>query len=240
MDENPWGALEHMAALGYQGIEGSFALGETDDETRENARRLAGLGLETVCLSCSQDDEDHLDQAIANAHLLGTEYLVTYYGGPQTRDETLRLAQQLERIAQRCEAEGLTYLYHNHAHEFEIRLDKKGNETVFDTLVGNTEKLAFQLDTGWARIGGADPLTLIRRLGQRIPVLHLRDTFDDARPVTWCAIGIGKIPCLALIEAAAARGTAWMDVEIPQPGALSKYESAVASILNLRAAGLAP
>ncbi len=239
LEQDLWGTLEAMAKLGYQGVESCSALvAESRDETKDNRKKLNDLGLELVALPCSQYQEDNLERVIENAQLLGAQYVVTYWSGPESKDEALALAEQFERMAVKCESEGLTYLYHNHEHEFLPKHGEKGNECIHEIYLDNTEKLKFQLDVAWCHFGGVDPVAYLRRIGARVPVLHVKDLWDDRVRGHFCAVGMGKVNCFSAIEAAAAKGTAWMVVEQDKPGLLTHYESAMASIFNLREAGL--
>ena len=238
LQEDRWGTLGHMAELGYQGIEGSVLVSDSKDEMKENRQRMSDLGLETVALSCSQSQEENLEKVIENAQILGSKYIVTYWADPATKDEALQLAEQLERMAVKCDAEGIRYLYHNHEHEFVPKLGDRGKECIHEILVDNTEKLSFQLDVAWCHFGGSDPVNVIRRIGHRIPELHVKDLSDDNIRGHFCSIGMGKVNCFGAIEAAAAKGAEWMVVEQDRPGLISLHESAIASILNIREAGL--
>jgi sugar phosphate isomerase/epimerase len=40
--------------------------------------------------------------------------------------------------------------------------------------------VTFQLDVGWATIGGEDPVALIQEFGKRIELLHVKDVADLA------------------------------------------------------------
>ncbi len=240
LEADLWGALTQMATLGYQGVEGDVIVGDSPAATRENRQRLADLGMESVGLACSHYKEETLPQVIENAHLIGAPYIVDYWAGPKDNEELDQLAEQLERMAAACETAGLSFIYHNHEHEFIPKFGEKENRRMFDLLFEKTEKLQFELDIAWCHFGGADPITIIRRCGSRIPVLHVKDLADDAARGFFSAVGTGVVDCYGSIEAAAARGTRWMVVEQDRPGRLSPMESATASILNLREVGLHP
>jgi sugar phosphate isomerase/epimerase len=240
LKEDRWGTLKHMAGIGYQGIEGGFLISEDKAEMRDNRKRMEDLGLETVAVNCSQYKEEELDQAIENAHVLGAKFVGTYWAGPETEEETLQLAEQLERMAAKCAAADIRYFYHNHEHEFVAKLGEQGRGCIFEVLYENTEKLNFELDVAWCHFGGANPVNVIQRCGQRIPILHVKDLADDGVRGHFCAVGMGKVDCFGSIAAAALKGTQWMVVEQDKPGFLTHYESAMASMFNIREAGLHP
>lgn len=238
LEHDFWGTLKEMSAYGYQGFESSILVDDDVEVMKENRRRMDDLGLETVALCCSQYNEDKLDYTIEAAHILGAKNIVSYWSGPESTEEALRLAEQFEGMALKCNRAGLDFIYHNHDHEFIPKYGEKGNECIFDLYYNNTERLKFELDIAWCTFGGADPVQVIRRCGERIPVLHVKDLSELHTRGFFCAVGMGKVNCFGAMEAAAARGTEWMVVEQDKPGNLSHYESALASILNIREAGL--
>lgn len=236
-----WGTLARMAELGYQGIEGGNVLiGATPAETAANRRRLEDLGLSVIALGASHYRIDQLGEAIDHALALGAGHLVDYWADPKNQDELKVLAEQLEGMAVRCREAGLRFCYHNHDHEFREGFGDKGKRTFFDALFAATEALCFEIDIAWAHFGGVDPVGLLRRCGHRVPVIHVKDLSDDRQRGHFTAVGTGKVPCFAAMEAAAAKGVEWMVVEQDSPNRLSAFESAVASIYNIREAGLHP
>ena len=240
LEQDLWGTLEKMAKLGYQGVEGEVIVGETAQATKENRKRLEDLGMSCVAARCSHYKEEELPQAFETAHAIGAPFVADYWAGPETQEELDQLAEQLDRMAGKAEEAGLRLIYHNHEHEFQPKFGKKNHIRTFDYLYDNTEKLQFELDIAWCHFGGADPVTVIRRCGDRIPVLHVKDLADDGGRGYFAAVGVGVVDCFGAMEAAAARGTEWMVVEQDRPGRLSPMESATASILNIREAGLHP
>lgn len=240
LEQDLWGTLEQMAKLGYQGVEGNAVVAETESATRENRRRLEDLGLSAVALPCSHYKEETLPQVIEQAHWIGAPFIADYWAGPKDQTELEELTETLERMATTVAEAGLRMIYHNHEQEFEPKFGPKANLRMFDYLCDHTEKLCFELDIAWCHFGGADPVAIIRRFGSRIPVLHVKDLSDDAARGYFSAVGVGVVDCFAAMEAAAARGTEWMVVEQDRPGRLSPMESATASILNIREAGLYP
>lgn len=237
LKDDLWGTLAKLAALGYQGLEGAHLVAATKEESIANRKRLEDLGMESVAVRCSHFAEEELDQRIEEAHWIGAPFLADYWGGPETEDELKELAEQLDRMAAKAKAAGLRLIYHNHEHEFVPRWGEKRAIRTFDYLYENTENLFFELDIAWCHFGGTNPVDIIRRFGDRIPVLHVKDLSDDKQRGYFSAVGTGKVDCWSSMEAAATRGTEWMIVEQDRPNRLSPMESAQASILNIREAG---
>jgi sugar phosphate isomerase/epimerase len=97
---------------------------------------------------------------------------------------------------------------HNHAGEFETQyVDAQGDGTLksaWQILVENTDPrwVDFQLDVGWAVVGGADPVALIEQFGDRIELFHVKDIADAGEPTErQTTIGQGDIDWAAVFAA---------------------------------------
>jgi sugar phosphate isomerase/epimerase len=72
------------------------------------------------------------------------------------------------------------------------------------------------LDLYWVRYGGADPEALLLDLGERIPLVHMKDmASDDQR--SDLPVGEGTMPWNGLLEAADAAGVQWFVAEQDNP-----------------------
>jgi sugar phosphate isomerase/epimerase len=77
------------------------------------------------------------------------------------------------------------------------------------------ESVVLEVDTYWAAVGGQDVPALLRRLGERVRYLHVKDgpvTRDD--PMT--AVGSGRMPVAEVLAAAPA--AEWHVVELDRCG----------------------
>jgi len=238
LKRDPWGTLEDLAKHGYQGVETSLPFAETVSEAKEARKRLDDLGLAAAGLSCPHRNPEKLDEAIERALALGAPHILTYWGPVESEDQLRRDAEVLEAMAAKCREADLKYCYHNHDHEFSNRFGKNGSAYAIDILLDSAPSLYLQLDIAWCQFGGADPLRYLRHRGARIPVIHVKDLQDLAVRGRFSVVGTGVVDCFGCIEAAAAQGASWMVVEQDKPNRLAHYESAVASIWNIREAGL--
>jgi sugar phosphate isomerase/epimerase len=93
--------------------------------------------------------------------------------------------------------------------------------TPYGRLVDATTHLAFELDVGWATAAGVKPVALIERLGDRLPVVHLKDVRVDpaaprgGRPVD---LGAGDVDLRGCRRAAERAGVEWLVFEHDAPG----------------------
>lgn len=97
---------------------------------------------------------------------------------------------------------GITLLLHNHEMEC-IPVD---GTTALDYILEQCPNLGLELDVGWAKFAGADPVALMKKYGSRIPLLHFKDVRADAcaenRDTCFTAVGEGSIPLKEILAAA--------------------------------------
>jgi sugar phosphate isomerase/epimerase len=67
-------------------------------------------------------------------------------------------------------------------------------KSAWQILVENTDPryVTFQLDVLWATDGGADPVTLLSRYGDRIFSLHVKDGINVADPANATPVPMGQ------------------------------------------------
>ena len=115
-------------------------------------------------------------------------------------------------VRERLKAAGITFGYHNHAHEF-FRF-ALGPKTAYDVFIEEgSELFTLELDTYWAVHAGADPISIIKRLPGRVPVVHFKDKEVVAEGPIMAAIGEGNLNWDGIIPACEAAGTNWYCIE---------------------------
>jgi sugar phosphate isomerase/epimerase len=105
---------------------------------------------------------------------LGCQAIVIPWLWFNNREDTLRVAEQMNTIGRLFKKSGLQLYYHNHGHEFR----KTGDSTFFDLLAENTDPdhLKFELDLIWIALAGIDPITVMEKLGSRADLTHQNDS----------------------------------------------------------------
>lgn len=130
------------------------------------------------------------------------------------RDAVAETADRLETLAERLAERNIRLCYHNHDHEFISPRDTEGS-TAFDRLIAETDdSVSFELDLGWAKAGGRDPIELLDRYGDRIPLVHLSDVDRKGQPVD---LGDGILDVPACVDAARDADVEWIIYEHDQP-----------------------
>jgi sugar phosphate isomerase/epimerase len=204
------GALRAVAELGYGAVELHTLGGLSAAALRAE---LDTLGLQVAGMHIGLDRLEHqLAAAIADMRALGARHNVCPSAPPDHRGSAegyRSLAQKLNRIGRECQAQGLQLGYHNHNFEFE----RFGEQTGFDILFGEADPdlVKAELDVYWAAFAGHDPVALIRSLGSRAALIHLKDMAAGSR--AFAEVGNGTLDFPAILAACDAAGVEWLIVE---------------------------
>lgn len=146
---------------------------------------------------------DSIDKVIAEAKLLGVQYVGT--GSIERKADTVTFAEVQEAVrvynivGKKLKENGLQFFYHTHGIEF---APYEGG-TYFDYLYNNTdpENVKFEEDVFWVTHGGQDAVEFLKKYGKRVALMHLKDmdksvkgNFTGAEDVKMdVAWGTGKI-----------------------------------------------
>lgn len=108
-------------------------------------------------------------------------------------------APAMKQITETLNEAGIMMAYHNHEMEF----DSKDGQTALDYILSACPLLKLELDVGWAKFAGADPLAIMKQYRDRIVLLHFKDITSDACPANretcFTAVGEGSIPLKAIM-----------------------------------------
>ncbi|MBU1308635.1 MAG: sugar phosphate isomerase/epimerase [Gammaproteobacteria bacterium] len=203
MQQDVAGTLRLLAGLGYQDVE--FA-GLFEHSATAVAAWLAEYGLSApaghVMLQPMLADTNRvLDEALA----LGHRYLVMPYLFEHERNDGLRsyqlLAEQLNRLGERCQAVGLQLAYHNHDFEF-ATID---NTTPYQILLTQTDAtlVKMEIDLYWAAKMQVDVAALFNRFPGRFPLWHIKDMAADGN---FADLATGTIDFTTVVKLAGVAG----------------------------------
>ncbi len=190
--------LERVAGIGYAGVEPA---GFGDLSAPEFRSVVEGLGMRVSSTHVQgRVDGDDLDRIADEAAAIGAPYMVVPYLPPEKftdAESVQRLASRVSGAVEAAESRGMKLGYHNHWFEF-VRVDGR---TAFDVFVEALDpRVVLEVDVYWAQTGGVDPAALVKELGPRAPLLHVKDgpcTNDDAM----LAVGDGKVDVPAVLGA---------------------------------------
>lgn len=224
--------LRRISEIGYPAVE--FA-GYGDLSPQDLKSIIDDLGIRASGAHVPFDSwETDPESVITDMHTLDCAHAILPMAPPEyCRDEAVvaGLAESLNRWGELCRQESVTFSYHNHDFEFA----SLGETTMWDVLIKETDPslVHFELDLYWVRYGGADPEPLLSDLGDRIPLVHLKDmASDDTR--SDLPVGEGIMPWTSLLEAADAASVEWYVAEQDNPrDALDDVRTSLQSMRNL-------
>ena len=146
-----------------------------------------------------------------------------------------RFCAEADAIGRKIYEAGLTFSYHNHSFEF-VHFGKR---TGLDLLYEETDPRYVQaeLDTYWVQHGGGDPAAWIKKLKNRMPVVHFKDLVILNGQPTMAEIGEGNLNWPAIIAACKEANVEWYAIE-QDVCQRDPFESLKISYDNLRAMGL--
>ncbi|MBX3064464.1 MAG: sugar phosphate isomerase/epimerase [Anaerolineae bacterium] len=213
------GTLRRIADMGYVAIEpAGWSLepltlyGQPIDYA---AKLLRELKLSAPATHCPLPVGDNKSKVFALAEALQIEYIVCPWL-PAERfesEESIKLVcDELNEAADNVLAQGLKFAYHNHHFEFVPTSEGLIPHEVMRQHL--SPSILFEIDTYWAQVGGADPVALVKDLGKRAPLLHIKDG-PAKLGVPQTAVGEGVVDVRGLV--AASKDTAeWLVVELDE------------------------
>jgi len=184
LSENYYGTLEQLSEIGYKHLEligfnmKNFSRYADTIPSQELKQRLQQFNLEAVATHegtmPGADLTSHSwDEVMRYYEAINCRRIVLPSAWIKEREDTLRLAEQLNVVGKKLHDSGFQFYLHNHAHEF-ARID---NSTLFDLLLEHTDPqyLKIEFDMAWAIRAGLEPLTILQKLGSRCDLLHQKD-----------------------------------------------------------------
>jgi len=232
------GALDGISNEGYKLMEIAPDDKIGNEELRE-ALKSRGIRALAGHLMIDRFNDDQYEETLEYAEFFNLEYLVIPWCYPDSikdYETTVSTAKKLDELAAKVAERGFKLVFHNHWMEFE---DVYEGKCVEDILLENTKLLGFELDIGWAYAGGCDVVPYIKKLGDRLKILHIKDIHpDDMRlPVE---IGTGAVDIKGCMDAASELGVKYGIVEqdvTADKRELPAFESIRLSRENLRKMG---
>lgn len=124
-------------------------------------------------------------------------------GNAKNEAEANELVKSANELARRINAEGFSFSYHNHSHEY-IRTEC--GKTVMDILLEGFSGVELMPDTYWLQHGGADVRDFIETHGEKVKILHVKDMKRTPDGVTFAEVGYGNLNMRGIIKSAKAVG----------------------------------
>ncbi len=240
------GTIKAVVAAGYKQGE-PFGFPNCDPVIA--AAKESGLALnsthfdwETV-VNPKDDGYSDFQRILEKAGKTGLTHLVIPYLADKDRkslDDYKRVAAHANKAAALARKAGIQLAYHNHAFEFQPR---EGGKTGFDVFMAEfSPEMQFELDVFWVKVGGVEPVDLIKRLTGRVSQLHLKDlkagltlpAFGGVPNDAFQELGDGILPMEPIMVAGQAAGVKHCHVEQDQsPDPLASIRQSMAYLKQL-------
>lgn len=204
------GIVAECRAVGYAGVECGHYVHQYGLAAVKEMFSRHGLTFTAIHTGYG----DFTDEARLRAHIafvkgMGGRYLICS-GVADTNSVSGydRSAETFNRAGAVCNAEGLTFCYHNHAFEFN---PLEGGAKGIHRLADQTDPacVKFNIDVYWVTVGGEDPGAFIRKYADRAGYYH----FKDGAPGSFTELGEGSVDLKGSLVAALEVGADWIIYE---------------------------
>ena len=181
--------LKKLANMGYTDVEAAnYNNGKFYDRTPQQFKKdVESAGLKVLSSHCTRQlSKEELasgdyskslewwDQCIADHKAAGMKYIVApWMDVPKTLKDLETYCAYYNEIGKRCKQQGLSFGYHNHAHEFQKVEDK----VMYDYMLEHTnpEYVFFQMDLYWVVRGQNSPVDYFNKYPGRFQIFHVKD-----------------------------------------------------------------
>jgi sugar phosphate isomerase/epimerase len=202
------GVIRQVADIGYAGVETAGFNGTTPEAA---AKLFAELGLKVSSAHSPLPLGDDQNQVLDTMAAIGCKNLVLAFLPAEDFASADRIKYHCDRVNQAdaiARANGLTLHYHNHWWEYRQQVDGKPAYETMLKYVAPTVK--FEIDTYWVQTGGHDVVALLKELGSRVSLLHIKDGSTNEKDAM-VAVGDGVMDWSAIIPAS---NPDWLIVEL--------------------------
>ena len=225
--------IDRLGRIGYVGVEPA---GFHDLSPREFRRRVEDAGMQVSGAHVPLPLGEQANELLDTQEELGNRDLVVAFYPPgrfEDAGSVQKTADELNRANETVRARGMTLGYHNHWWEFANQIDGESAHARLFALLDPT--VFAEIDTYWAKVGGADPVAVIDALGARARMLHVKDGPADDEKAPMTAVGEGVMDVPAITGASA--DVEWHVVELDRC-ASDMFEAVERSYAYLVGSGL--
>ncbi len=196
---DPAAVLARIATTGVLGVEYASLADHPPARVRGWA---AAVGLQGMAVHRAPTS-DRVEAVLDEAQELGVERVIWQWVPAERVADAAAigaLADELAAFAGRAADRGIGVGFHNHWDEMRRLPDGR---TTLEHLLERTDPRVFaEVDIYWAQLGGASPADLVRALGSRVRLLHVKDGPADDPASPHVPAGQGVVEVRGSIEAA--------------------------------------
>jgi len=203
------GTIRKVADMGLVGVETANMFGGSP----ASAAKLFGeLGLTVSGAHSPMPLGDQKQEVLDTMGALNCKRLIVAWQPPEkykSLDGIRSICDTLNEGAVVARAHGLQLGYHNHWFEYQPVEDRIPTDVMLEHL---DPDVFLEVDVYWVQTAGQDPAQVVRRLGARAPLLHIKDgPCQIEAPMTALGEGVVDLPG---VVAAGAGSAEWLVVEL--------------------------
>jgi sugar phosphate isomerase/epimerase len=209
--QDPGGTVARIGQIGYAGVE-PFNI--PTDSAADLARIVGDADMVVSAYQGGTPAGDDANQLLDDTEALGTDKIVCpYFDREQwtSLDQIKQTAELFNTACENAKARGLTFGYHNHEFELAVIDGKPG----LLHLAELCPDLHFTVDTYWVKVGGQDPVEIVKTLGDQANLLHIKDG-PGQKEADMLAAGTGIMDFPPIV--AVANSADWLVVELDRCG----------------------
>lgn len=214
------GTLKRVKEIGFEFVETAFWPDGISVKQAAQYLKDAGLSVSSAHIELPIGDKKQIFLDTAAAYHCKR---MIWHGWPEDKryssvEGTLELISIYNESAKFARENGLHLGLHNHWWEYR---NKVGGHFVYELLLEHLDKdIFFEIDTYWVKVAGQDPAAIVKKIGSRAQLLHIkdgpaiyRDTLAQDNPDPMTAVGKGTQNFPAIVKAADGN-TEWMVIEM--------------------------
>ena len=223
LPQDPLKVLRALEQIGYREAELNMDnLDKVFPALKQTSLKPISLHLDSTLFVSGQAK---IPAALDAAKTREVEYVVCPYVAPADRggaDMMKKLGETLSKAGEMSQKLGMRLCYHNHAFDFA----PSGNGTLLDVLLqaADPKLVSLELDIMWAQVAGLEPVAVLKKYGNRVALLHLKNVaegtekrYDETVPkAAFREVGNAVIDIPAVLSAAAQAGVKHYFVEQDQ------------------------
>ncbi len=205
------GVMRQIAGIGYVGIEPALStLGTTPAEAGRLFKELELMVPSAHTPLPLGADKERVLEAMA---ALDCRCIVSGKGPEsfQTLDQIRRTCDLFNEAHAVARENGMSFGIHNHWWEFQTVEGRYPYRILMEHL---NPEILFEVDTYWVRTAGLDPAEVVRELGRRASLLHIKDG-PAVMNAPMVAVGEGVLDVPAISRAAEGHAE-WLIVELDE------------------------
>lgn len=198
--------LAQLPALGIKNVEGYGGV-YGDVAAYRAAMDANGISMPSGHMGLA-DIEADFEATMVIVETLGITRVFAPYleekDRPATAEGWAALGHRLNAAGKKYADRGISFGWHNHEFEF---IEQADGSIPMDVLLEAAPDIAWEADLAWIVRGGSDPIDYIKRYGDRLSAIHVKDIASDGTNLNedgWSDLGAGTMDWAALLQACCA------------------------------------